>query len=94
MIKKIWRILTQILQDRNDLAEILKPFYHDLNCETINDKNYDSFLRTFSRFQLELLFKNQILSEKRFYSIFSYYRRKNFDYQDISSHQFQNDFEI
>ena len=77
MINQIWRILTQILQDRNDLAEIVKPFYNNLKNNNINDEKYNSFLKTFSRFKLEILFKSHILTEGRFYSLLPRYKDQN-----------------
>ena len=76
MINEIWRALTQILQDRNDLATIVKPFYHNLKNQNINNEKYDSFLKTFSRFELEVLFKSQIITKERFYSFFPGYENK------------------
>ena len=70
MIKQIWSILTQILFDKNDLAEILKPFFQNLNNENINDEKYLQFLQTFPKFQLDALFKNEIITEKTFYTLF------------------------
>ena len=66
MIVKIWRILVQILFYNNDLNEIIKPFFENLNNENINDEKYISLLETFSKNQLEVLYGNKIMKEEKF----------------------------
>ena len=66
---KIWWELTKILTYRTDLIDVLKPFMCFLNSHNINDEKYISFLHSYSKFQLKLLFKNGILSEERFNSL-------------------------
>ena len=75
MIVKIWRILAQILYDRNDLADLIKPFFLNLQNETINDEKYIPFLNTFSKYQLEALHFNEIIPKEKFYSPMNKYRR-------------------
>ena len=69
MIKQIWRILTQLLRDKNNLGDVVKPFFHNLKNENINHRKYIPLLKTFSKFQLEVLFKNQIITKENFYSL-------------------------
>ena len=75
MIVKIWRILAQILYDRNDLADLIKPFFLNLQNETINDEKYIPFLNTFSKYQLEALYFNEIIPKEKFYSLMNKYRK-------------------
>ena len=63
---KIWRVLAQILFYRNDLIEIIKPFFENLKNENINDEKYIPLLKTFSNDQLEVLYHNGIITEKNF----------------------------
>ena len=67
MKEKIWRILAQILNHRNDLIDIIKPFFENLNNNNINDEKYIPLLKTFSKDQLECLYQNGIIKEE-FYS--------------------------
>ena len=67
MIVKIWRTLTQILLYRNDLIEIIKPFFENLKNENINDEKYIPVVKTFSKNQLEVLYENGIISEDKRY---------------------------
>ena len=55
---KIWKELAQILYYRNDLIEIIKPFFENLKNETINDDKFNSSLSTFPLEQLEFLYQN------------------------------------
>ena len=66
MIVKIWRVLTQILFYRNDLIEVIKPFFENLKNENINDEKYIPLLKTFSKDQLKALNQNGIISEEKF----------------------------
>ena len=63
---RIWRNLAQILFYRNDLIEIIKPFFENLKNENINDEKYIPLLKTFSKDQLEVLYQNTIISEEKF----------------------------
>ena len=73
MIGKIWRALAQILYYRNDLIEIIKPFFENLKNENINDEKYIPLLKTFSKGQLEGLYQYGIITEEKF----NYFIRKN-----------------
>ena len=66
MIVKIWRGLAQILYYRNDSIEILKPFFENLKNENINDDKFTPLLKTFSRYQLDILYQNEIITEEKF----------------------------
>ena len=66
---KIWTVLAQILFYRNDLIEIIKPFFENLKKENINDEKYIPLLKTFPKDQLEVLYKNGIITEKKFNSL-------------------------
>ena len=63
---KIWKILAQILFYRNDLIGIIKPFFENLKNENINDEKYIPLLKTFSKYQLELLYQNEIIPNEKF----------------------------
>ena len=65
MIGKIWRVLTQILFYRNDLIETIKPFFENLKNENIHDEKYIPLLKTFSKYHLEVLYKNGIITKKQ-----------------------------
>ena len=65
MIVKIWRVLAQILFYRNDSIEIIKPFFENLKNGNINDKKYIPFLKTFSKYHLEVLYQNEIITEEK-----------------------------
>ena len=65
MIVKIWRVLAQILFYRNDLIEIIKPFFENLKNENINDEKFIPLLKTFSKNQLKALYENGIISEEK-----------------------------
>ena len=62
---KIWRVLVQILSFRNDLIDIIKPFIENLNTNNLNDEKYISFLKSFSKYHLEILKKYEIIKEER-----------------------------
>ena len=66
MIVKIWKELVQILFYHNDSVEAIKPFFKNLKNENINDEKYISFLKTFSKDQLEVLYQNGIIQEEKF----------------------------
>ena len=74
---KIWRVLAQILFYRNDLIGIIKQFFENLKKENINDEKYISFLKTFSKVQLEVLYENEIITEEKFYSLIPKNRKEN-----------------
>ena len=63
---KIWRVLAQILFYRNILNEVIKPFFKNLKNENINDEKYIPYLKTFSKNQLEILYKNKIITLGKF----------------------------
>ena len=63
---KIWRVLAQILFYRNDLIEVIKPFFQNLKNENLNDEKYIPLLKTFSKVQLEVLYQNGIITEEKF----------------------------
>ena len=65
MNAEIWRVLAQILFYRNDLIETIKPFFENLKNENINDEKYSPFLQTFSKYHLEVLYQNGIISEEK-----------------------------
>ena len=65
MNAEIWRVLAQILFYRNDLIETIKPFFENLKNENINDEKYIPFLQTFSKYHLEVLYQNGIISEEK-----------------------------
>ena len=65
---KIWKLLSQILYYRNDLYDIIKPFFENLKNENINDEKFFPLLKTFSYFQLEALYQNGIITEEKFNS--------------------------
>ena len=66
MIGKIWRELAQILFYRNDLIEVIKPFFENLKKENIKDEKYIPLLKTFSKDQLKVLYQNEIITEETF----------------------------
>ena len=65
MKEKIWRNLSQILYYRNDLVDMLRPFFENLRNETINDQKNIIFLKTFSLNQLRVLYQNGIITEEK-----------------------------
>ena len=69
MIERIWKNLGQILYDRNDLINTIKPFFVNLKNETINDEKYTSLLETFSKSQLLAFYQNGIISKEKFISL-------------------------
>ena len=64
---KIWTVLTQILCNRNDLINIIKPFFENLRDENIKDDKYIPYLNTFLKYQLDVLYKNGIITEEKNY---------------------------
>ena len=70
MIVKIWKRLAQILFYRNDLIEIIKPFFKNLKNENMNDEKYIPFRKTFSKSQLKVLYQNGILKEEEKCNLF------------------------
>ena len=58
---KIWRFFAQILFYRNDLIEVIKPFFKNLKNDNINDKKYIPFHKTFSKDELKVLYENEII---------------------------------
>ena len=62
---KIWRVLAQILFYRNDTIELIKPFFKNLKKDNINDEKYIPLLKTFPKDQLEVLYKNEIITEQK-----------------------------
>ena len=66
MIVKIWRVLAQILFYRNDLIEIIKPFFENLKNENINDEKFIPLLKTFSKNQIKALYENGTISKEKF----------------------------
>ena len=63
MKAKIWKELAQILYFQNGLVDIIKPFFENLNNNNINDERNLPLLKTFSRYQLEILYKEKIIPE-------------------------------
>ena len=66
MIHKIWWNLSLILFDRDDLAEIIKPFMENIKNESINDEKHVQFLQSFSISQLEVLYNCEIINAQKF----------------------------
>ena len=65
METKIWTRFVQILSYRNDLTELIKPFLENLKDHNINDEKYIPLLLTFSKYQIELLNKIEIISTSK-----------------------------
>ena len=81
MHEKIWRFLAQILNDRNDLVHIVKPFFENLNNknmnnENINDQKYIPFLKSLFNHQKKVLYKNEVITEEIYHSIIDFPNRK------------------
>ena len=87
MSVKIWRVLAQILFFRNDLIEIIKPFFENLKNENINDEKYFPLLKTFSKNKLEILYENGIITEEKFNSLLpkNQYSTKETNFNEINS---------
>ena len=66
MIGKIWRVLTQILYYHNDSSQVIKSFFENLHNENINDAKYLPLLKTFSKYQIEALYQNEIIKKDKF----------------------------
>ena len=77
MREKIWRILAQLLYNHNDSLNILKPFFENLKNDNINDEKYIPFLKTFSKYQLENLYQNRILTDKIYSYLLKPYAKKD-----------------
>ena len=77
MNEKIWRRLAQILNYRNDLVDIIKPFFENLNNENINAEKYIPLLKTFSKDQLKCLYQNGIIKKEKFYSLMPNIKHQN-----------------
>ena len=74
---EIWRVLIQILEDRMDLVEIIKPFFENLQNNNINDEKYFPFLQTFSKYHLEVLYQNGIISEEKYNLLITKNQKEN-----------------
>ena len=73
MIGKIWKFLSQVLFHRSELTEILKPFLINLNNNNINDEKYIPILKSFSKYELEALWKAEIISVEKIENLKLYY---------------------
>ena len=77
MKRQIWRNLAQLLSNRKDLAQIIKPFFENLKNSKDNDEeefdeenfNDDDFLRTLTSSQLNALYESGILTFNPRYSL-------------------------
>ena len=69
MNEKIWRVFAQILCTREDLINIIKPFFENLKNDNINQEKYYPLLKRFSKDQLEVLYQNRIITEEKFDSL-------------------------
>ena len=67
---QIWRHLIQILSFRKDIINSIKPFIRQLNNHinnekyNINEEKHIPFLKSFSNFQLKLLYEYEIIDEE------------------------------
>ena len=77
MIVRIWRVLSQILFYRNDLIEVIKPFFENLKDENINDEQFFPHLKNFSRDQLRALYENGIIAEGKINLLIPNNQKKN-----------------
>ena len=68
MQHQIWRFLTQILFHRNDLTNVLKPFFENLKNENISDDKNIPFLKSLPIFQLDTLYECEIIAKAKFFS--------------------------
>ena len=68
---KIWTFLTQILCYKNNLVNVIKPFFENLRNESINDKSSIQLLKTFSKDQITILYKNGIITEEKYHFLIS-----------------------
>ena len=66
---RIWRELVQILFNRTDLVDVLKPFFENLRNENINNEKYLPLLKTFSNYHRKVLYQMKILTNERFHSL-------------------------
>ena len=69
MEEQIWRVLSQILCCREDLINTIKPFFENLKNKNIKDEKYLPLLKTFSKYQLKVLYQNEIIIQEKFSSI-------------------------
>ena len=76
MIVNIWRVLTQMLFYRNDLIEVIKPFFENLKNENINDEKYIPLLKAFSKDRLKALYQNKIITKAKLNLIYSFQKIK------------------
>ena len=69
---QIWRNLIQMMSFRNDLIDTIKPFFEQLNNSnknekySINEEKHIPFLKSLSKFQIELLHKYEIIDEAKY----------------------------
>ena len=77
MNHQIWMRLSQILFYRNDLIEIIKPFFENLKNENINDEKYNSLLKAFPENVLKLLNHKGIITEEKFNLIIPKKQKEN-----------------
>ena len=85
MNENIWRVLAQILYYRNDLIEIIKPFFKNLKNENLNDEKFLPFLKRFPIYKLKVLYQNGIITETNFNSLTTNIMNNNMnqdEYQD------------
>ena len=76
---------TQILCNCMELADILKPFFENLNHENINDDKYIPLLKTFSIYQLTVLCNNNIISKQK--ATFLITNKENYKPLNSGSHK-------
>ena len=68
---QIWKFFTQILCHRNNLTNVLKPFFENLKNENINDDKNIPFLKSLSIFQLYTLYESEIITKAKLFSLLS-----------------------
>ena len=68
---QIWKFFTQILCHRNNLTNVLKPFFENLKNENINDDKNIPFLKSLSLFQLYTLYESEIITKAKLSSLLS-----------------------
>ena len=70
MEEKIWWHLTQILSYRKDLLDVIKPFMENLEYKgrtfNIHDPKHTSFLKSFTKYHLQLLVNYGIISSEKY----------------------------
>ena len=95
MIGKIWNVLAQILCYQPGSANIIKPFFENLNNENVNDEKYVNLLKTFSTYQLEVLYKNGIIPKEKINFLFSSSKNKSFfSFEDLQDNNTIKDHNI